>query len=91
MLARPVPQAPLQRVRKVHQKATARLLRILHCRAALVDGDFEVAERLLSSPTETERKKVVELAFEIQYRDFPDPEYQDVCLYWDEGKVYFGG
>jgi len=57
----------------------------------VVDGDFEVAERLLSSPTETERKKVVELAFEIQYRDFPDPEYQDVCLYWDEGKVYFGG
>ena len=66
-------------------------IEIVQAIMVLTDGDFVIAERIISHPTATEREEVVRMAFEIQYRDFPYPEYQDICLYWDEEKVYYGG
>lgn len=51
--------------------------------------DPELAESLWSQPSESEKAEITELAFRIQYTDFPDPELQDICLYWGEEKVFY--
>lgn len=52
-------------------------------------NDLKVAESLWSQPSESEKAEITELAFQIQYTDFPDPELQDICLYWGEEKVFY--
>jgi hypothetical protein len=66
-------------------------IEILQAIMVMANGNRWLAERIFSSPTDCERERVGVLAFEIQYTDFPDPEYQDTCLYWDGEKVFYGG
>lgn len=56
---------------------------------SLSQNDPIKAERLWEEPSTSEIEEVTRLAFDIQYTDFPDPELQDICLYWGEQKVWF--
>lgn len=66
-------------------------IEILMAIMVIANGNRCEGERMHNSPSVYEKERIGVLAFEIQYTDFPDPEYQDTCLYWDGEKIFYGG
>ena len=51
-------------------------------------NEYGRVNELLYNPTESELLDLTELAFQFQCLDFPDPELQDICFYWNGNKVW---